>query len=312
MNLNTSGGVRMGNVLGWLGRAVVIVLVLVMAAVTVGYVASSTEMNKTYTIALESLVVPDDDAAIARGEHIALTVTKCVDCHGENLGGEVFIDDPALGRFVASNLTTGRGGIGNRYQDPDWIRAIRHGVGPDGAGLFFMPSDEYYFLGDEDLRALIAYLKKLPAVDNELPETSVGPVGRALYLAGQLPLIAAERIDHDAAPPEPPPTAVTAEYGGYLATVGGCVGCHGPGLSGGPVPGTPPEFPPAANITPAGAPGQWSEEDFFSAMRSGTTPDGRQLDPFMPWKAIGQMTDAELQALWLHLQTVSPKEYGNR
>ena len=97
-----------------------------------------------------------------------------------------------------------------------------------------------------------------------------------------------------------------------LRFAGGCMGCHGPGLSGGPVPGTPPDFKPALNITPGGRPGQWSEVDFISAMRTGTTKDGYKLDEFMPWKAVGQLTDDELKAMWAYLESVPAKEYGNR
>jgi mono/diheme cytochrome c family protein len=104
----------------------------------------------------------------------------------------------------------------------------------------------------------------------------------------------------------------TSEYGRYLSVVGGCVGCHGPGLSGGRVPGTPPNFPPAANITPAGAIGQWTEQDFFRALREGKRPNGAGIDPFMPWQATAKMSNEEVKALWLYLRTVPSRPYGNR
>jgi len=103
---------------------------------------------------------------------------------------------------------------------------------------------------------------------------------------------------------------VTPEFGKYLADTAGCSGCHGPGLSGGVIAEAPPGTTPAANLTPAGL-GTWSEADFFKAMRTGTRPDGRVLDTFMPWPYYAQMTDDELRALWRFLQVVPPRATGN-
>jgi hypothetical protein len=85
---------------------------------------------------------------------------------------------PGLVTLAIPNLTTGAGGVGDTNTDEDWVRAIRHGVGHDGRGLALMPSAVFYYLSDEDLGALIAYLKSLPPVDNEMPGTDLGPVGR--------------------------------------------------------------------------------------------------------------------------------------
>jgi hypothetical protein len=66
-----------------------------------------------------------------------------------------------------------------------------------------------------------------------------------------------------------------------------------------------PESPPAPNLTPGGTLGNWTEADFITAMRTGVTPDGRQLDPaFMPWKSIGKLNDEELVGIWLHLRAL--------
>lgn len=299
--------------LKWLGIGVGSVLSLGLIAVMGLYGYSHYKLNRSYNLRVSPLPVPTDAASIERGRHLATAVTKCIDCHGPNLAGKVFIDDPGLGRIVAANLTRGKGGIAGQYRDEDWVRTIRHGVRPDGKAALLMPASEYGHLTDADLVAIIAYLKTVPAVDNELPDSTVGPVGRALYLAGQLPLTQADALDHYAARPASLTIVPNADYGAYLATVGGCIGCHGPNLSGGSVPGTPPDhpaFPPAANITPAGPMGQWSETTFRTAMRTGIRPDGSQMAEFMPWKLIGQMSDDEITALYRYLQTVPPKPDG--
>ena len=86
--------------------------------------------------------IPTDADAIAYGERL-MKARGCVDCHGQNLGGRVFLESPTAGRLVATNLTAGRNGIGSYYTVADYVRAIRHGVGPDGKPLLFMPAHEY-------------------------------------------------------------------------------------------------------------------------------------------------------------------------
>ena len=101
----------------------------------------------------------------------------------------------------------------------------------------------------------------------------------------------------------------TARYGAYLAA--GCTGCHGPGDSGGKIPGTPPDWKPAANITPAGI-GHYTEADFIRALREGRRPNGAPIDSLMPWRLTREMTDVELRALYAYLRTVPARPYGNR
>lgn len=297
-----------------IGILVVVMLVVVLGAVGAVYGVSSYRLGRRYSITPAAPPVASDPAHVKRGEHWASAVSKCTECHGPNLAGATVIDDPMMGKFVSSNLTKGRGGVGGQYTDADFDRAIRHGVGRDGRPLIFMPSDVFTYLSDQDAADIIAYVKSVPSVDQEQPLTNPGPVARALYLAGQFPTMAtAESIDHSARP-SAPPAAVTIEYGKYLATVGGCISCHGPGLSGGPVPGTPsndPKFPPAQNITPRNI-GNWKEADFFKSLRQGRRPDGSAINPFMPWPYAGMMTDDEIKAIWMFLKTVPPKETGNR
>jgi len=63
-----------------------------------------------------------------------------------------------------------------------------------------------------------------------------------------------------------------------------------------------PDDPLAPNLTPGGELGGWTEEDFFTLIRSGIHPSGRAIDPVMPWQSYNKMTDSELQAIWVYLQ----------
>ncbi len=292
----------------WTVGAVVVVVILALCGL---YIASQRRIDKKWTVAGHELSIPGDSLALLRGRRLAITIGKCVDCHRTDFGGGLFIDAPPVARLYAANLTRGKGGIGGQLSDLDWERAIRHGVKPDGSPLLFMPAQEATHLTDEDAAALIAYLKTLPPVDREIGKNSVGPIGRALFLKGDLQLVPAELIKQDASHPAPVPMGATAEYGAYLAVIGGCKGCHGQTLSGGHMPGSPPDWKSPANLTPEGI-GHYREEDFFRALREGKRPGGTPIDTLMPFRYTKDMTDDEIRALWLYLKTVPPKAYGGR
>ncbi|HEX5077343.1 MAG TPA: c-type cytochrome [Gemmatimonadaceae bacterium] len=229
-------------------------------------------------------------------------------CH-PYLGGAVYSSSPAIGTVAGPNLTRGKGGIGADYSDMDFVRAIRRGVRRDGRSLVVMPSEVFTHLSQEDLGAVIAFLKQVPPVDREVPRSGFGPVGRALLAAGKMNILVAGKTPH-ITPPASVPADTTAVYGKYLADIAGCHGCHGYGLSGGRVAG-PPGLPPASNLTPAGI-GSWTEADLARALREGKRPDGSQLDEFMPWKVFRGMTDAEIHAIWLYLRSVPARPFGNK
>lgn len=294
-------------VLRWIGVVLGALVALLAVAAAGVYVASSVRLNKTYAIPAEQIDIPADPASIARGRHLATTIGQCVDCHGDDLAGRVFLDTPGIARISSANLTSGAGGVGATFTDADWVRALRHGVGPNGKALLVMPSQGFNSLSPGDLGAVIAYVKSMPPVDRQPEQNSVQLLGRALFLAGIIDALAAERVDHGAALAPAPAPGVTAEYGGYLVRVGGCADCHAASLAGGPIPGAPPDAPPAANITPSGEISAWSEADFITTMRTGENPAGLKLNPFMPWKFIGGLSDDELKALFMYLKTVPPQ-----
>lgn len=281
-------------------------------ALGVTYAVSSSHFNEHYDIDIAEIEIPDDEETVEWGKHIAHT-RGCQDCHGEDFGGDTVMNNFMMGNVQGANLTNGEGGLGEEYTVEDYLRAIRHGVGADGQPLLFMPSHEYNPLGERDVKALIAYLQQLEPVDNVQPDPSPGPMMRILYLQGSVPLlVSAELIDHDKEIPEAPEVAPTREYGEYVANM--CKGCHGETFSGGPIPGVPPDFPPATNLTPhESGIKDWSREDFETVLTEGKTPDGKRLDKkYMPWNLTKRMLEEERAALYKYFMSVAPKEEGNR
>ena len=288
----------------WIGIVLGSLVGLLVLAFVVLYIIGTVKWNsirgKDYDVPVAPITIPTDQASIARGEHIA-TIRMCKDCHTENWSGQSD-SVPGLITLAFPNLTSGAGAVGATNTDEDWVRAIRHGVGYDDRGLLLMPSRVWYYLSDEDLADLIAYLKSLPPVDNEPPKTELGPLGRVMMALGQLPPEATAPdvivIDHEGPRPVAPQPGVTVEYGMYLART--CTLCHGSELNG----QTIFDGSVALNLTPGGEMRGWSEEDFIATMRTGVTPNGHQLKDVMPWKYFGQMTDDELKAVWMYLQSL--------
>jgi cytochrome c553 len=295
---------RIGIVLGSL-------IGLLVLAFAVLYIIGSARWNRVrgndHDVPVETISIPTDQASIARGEHIA-TIRMCRYCHTENLSGQSD-SVPGLITLAFPNLTTG--GVGASNTDEDWVRAIRHGVGQDGRGLILMPSRVWYHLSDDDLADLIAYLKSLPPVENELPATTLGPLGRVMLILGQIPPEATNPdvtvIDHDGPRPVAPEPSVSVEYGKYLAST--CALCHGSNFNGQIISEGGPDYL-APNLTPGGELHAWTEEDFMRTLRTGMTPSNHQLKPIMPWKYFGQMTDYELKAVWLYLQSLPALPQG--
>lgn len=282
---------------GYVAGALAVLLVVGSAT---AFSVSNRKLTTKYDVTLTSVTVPDDEESVAWGQHLVRAVTGCRDCHGPDLAGSVMSDDQ-VAVMSAPNLTRGQGGIGAALTDDDWVRAIRHGVRRDGSSLLIMPSYAYANLSDRDLGSMIAYLKQLPAVDNELPALRLRPMGRALVVAGMFDEEFVARKTPFRASYDEVEAGMTFEYGRYLAAISGCTSCHRPDLKGGP--SGPPDAPPAADISPA-ALADWDRDDFFRLIREGRRPDGTEISEYMPWRFMGDMTDDELDAIWLYLQSV--------
>lgn len=291
--------------------AVAWIAILVLAGTAGLYAWTGTAFSrKLDTSGLHTFTASATEESVERGEHMVRAIVKCVDCHGSDLSGNLMINDPAMGRIYAPNLTSGVGGISGDYSDSDWERAVRHGIARDGRRLLIMPSNEYQFLSDDDMRAVISYLRTIPAVDKESPKSSVGPVARVLFAAGKFPLFPADLVVHTGKQVESVAVDSTVAYGEYLGSVG-CAGCHGMTYGGGPIPGTPPDWPAAPNLTPTGL-ANYDFAEFDKVLRTGERSDGTKLHPLMPIAATSLMTEVEMVALYKYLKELPPRPFGSR
>lgn len=277
----------MNKFIQWTGLVLGGLFVLFALTGFVLYPMGMKKLNQTYlNIAVETVNIPTEADAVARGKHIA-TIWVCTRCHGDDLSGVEIKNDPLSGMFplmgtiYAPNLTSGKGGVASSYTDTDWVRAIRHGVMPEGTGEVLM--FDYSIMSDQDLGDLIAYLKQIPPVDKNYPEPSDGPVLPILDAVGVLPS-AAEQIDHGKLRLASPVPGASVEYGRYLSVI--CTECH---------------FNGVGNVVK-----NWKQEEFIRTFQTGVTPDGKQIGRTMSSNTFREMTDTELNALWLYFTSDKP------
>ncbi len=282
-------------------------VVLAALLLGVGLFLAQQKMQRQVDVPARAVALRDDAASIERGKYLYAS-RGCVDCHGSGGTGKTFVDDG--GMVVAGpNITTGPGGVVAAYKAIDWVRSIRHGVDPKGRPLMIMPSEDYNRFTDDDLAALVGYVRSLPPGSGQGAVVKLPLPVRALYGFGAIQ-DAAARIDHTLPPQQPVPEGVNVQHGQYVANM--CLGCHGVGYAGGKVPGGPPDWPPAANLTPGqgSVMGKYPDADTMIAMfRSGKRPDGSAVK-VMPFESLGAMSETDLRALYLYLKGLPAKPHG--
>jgi mono/diheme cytochrome c family protein len=290
----------------------VILVGVVGAGGWVGYQAHAfnASMARTYDVPLPVIQRSTDPAVLTRGRHLAESIGACSskDCHGADFGGGAPIKFGPLGTIRGSNITAG--GRGAEYSDAELARLVLHGVKRDGRGVRFMPAQDFAWWPDDDVTALVSYLRTVPPVDRPSGECEIGVLAKVLDRTDMIPLDVARRIDHQSRPSAPAPAA-TAAYGAFL--VNACRGCHGANLSGGPIPGAPADMAVPLNITPheTGLKG-WTFDDFDKLLSTGMRKNGKQLNPLMPVTELARFNDVERRALWAYLESAPPMEFGGR
>src|ERR1035437_390970 len=311
---------KMKKILLWL---ILIIVVIITGAMTYCKVALP-----NVGIAPEMKVVATPER-IARGEYLANHVTVCIDCHSKRdwsrfsgppiegtlgMGGDIFDQKYGFpGAYYAKNITPE--GI-SRYTDGELFRVITTGVSKEGKAMFpIMPFHNYGLMDEEDIKSIIAYVRTLKPIKNEVPKSS-----------SDFPMnFIINTIPEKAHPTKMPAKTDVVAYGKYLISASGCIDCHTQAEKGKLVAGVEygggREFPfpdgtiiRSSNISPdTTGIGNWSEGKFVNAFeqRSDSLTLNTKLEPgkinsVMPWTMYGKMTEEDLKAIFAYLKTVRP------
>lgn len=289
----------------WLKRGAVALAVLagvLAVAVFGGLEMAQRKMAREVRVDVQPVALRSDAGALERGKYL-FSSRGCVDCHGANGAGRVFVDNGSDLRIKGPNITRAAGGVVAAYRPEDWVRAIRHGVAPGGRPLMVMPSEDYNRLTDSDLAAVVAYVQSLPPAPGTGAEVRLPLPARVLYGFGAIQ-DAAAKIDHSLPPAAAVSEGVNVQHGAYVANM--CLGCHGAQLTGGRIPGAPPDWPAAANLTPVANSGMSpyaQPEAFMRMLKSGQRADGSKIR-VMPFESLREMNETDVRALHLYLRSL--------
>ena len=314
---------RIFKILGWVVGIVVILLLILGVYVQLRWDAKDGRQAP-------DLKAPTDSASVARGEYIFKFQAQCWGCHKNESGdantlpnGGLLFDltdaGPGFGKWYSRNLTpdveTGLGG----WTDGEIVQALREGVRKDRTTLFpIMPVDWYHGMADDDALAVVAYLRSLPPVKNRVPDNEPSFVAKALFTFKLM-----KPKEPITTPVTAPPRGLTPEYGRYLSNnLADCADCHTPrnlqdgqfyldslfagssfAFGGGE---QEPILSYARNITPDKETGigDWTEEQFMTAVTMGVRPDGTVLIPHMPYAYYKSWSPEDLRAVFVYLKTL--------
>ncbi len=278
----------------------------------------------TYDVPLPEVSLKTDSATIARGEYLVWGPAHCAGCHtswdkdsvairnGERValqGGNSF--DFPMGTIYIPNLTPDvETGIGS-LSDGEIARAMRYGINHESRAM--IPAMPFTHMSEEDVAAIIAYLRSREPVHHEVPASNFTFMGKALWQFMIKPFEQSEPI------PERVEPALSIEYGSYLANdVANCKGCHttfdmsamaynGPPMAGGMEMTESIHQFKTPNLTPDPTTGHiysWSEDQFVARFKAGKVFQ----DSPMAWESFALMTELEVRAIYRYLQSLDPVE----
>lgn len=316
----------------WLKTVAILLLVLV-AGFSV-YVART--WDRVYAAPLpEDVHASSDPSIVARGEYLVYGPGHCIECHGssnslaqlaagvkEPLSGGLRLGLGPLGEVYARNLTPDRDtGIG-RYSDAEIARMMRWAVRPDGRSTV-EPLMPFGNMSQDDLVAVISFLRAQPAVRNAVPPNQWTMMGKVVRSVSPVfkPRTA---IDPPAVAPAQQATKARGEY--LSRYVSNCVGCHTP-RDQNTFAATGPEFSGGFELEPIEGPGidrnVWyrtpnltpkdgsalmkfpDRETFIARFQKG----GRQFaGSVMPWEAFARMSTEDLGAVYEFLRSLPPTD----
>jgi cytochrome c553 len=278
----------MRKVLRWLGYILAGIVVLALLFAAWVWFASARVLGRTHEAAVERLAPPSAAQLADAGRQAR--ILGCANCHGARLEGRMMFDAGPFARVWAPNLTE----LAARTGDQQLAAAIRQGIGHDGRALYVMPSPMYSRLSDQEVAALIAFIRGAPRIGGRVSGIEWGPIGRFALAKGDMPSVIG-RIEEFRVR-QPFDTGPAEASGRRLAAIA-CSECHGPDLGGGePVPDVE-----APDLAIAGA---YDLAQFTRLLRTGRPPDGRDLGLMREVAELdlSHYTDAEIARLHAYLQ----------
>jgi len=306
-------------------KVLVVIGSTLLVIVLAGSAFVASRQHLTFDAAYPKVAASSDSAVIERGHYIVRNLAPCASCHGDPtrradyargdevplVGGYVFDIPP--GKFYTRNLTPdAETGLGN-VSDSAIARALRQGVGHDGRAL--LPFMEMQGLSDDDLTAVVSYLRRLPPVRNPVPPHQYNLMGKVVKAT-----VLAKPVGPSSTPPAVAPRGATVENGRYIVeSVALCWACHtersqmtgaltGPrfggtkGFTESDDPGHSWSPPNITSDPETGKLGKMSEDQFVARFRQGRIIP---LSP-MPWQAFSRLADEDLRAIYRYLKTVPP------
>jgi mono/diheme cytochrome c family protein len=271
-------------------------------------------MNRLLAPAVALLATTGIAAAqspVQRGDYLVNSILNCGNCHTPRgpegaskpfAGGNVF--ETAAFKVYSPNLTPDKEtGLGN-WTAEQIKNAIMKGVRPDGTALAMMPTGYYAVLTQRDADAIVAYLRSLKPIKNQIPTPE--------YKVALKPDLSAPPMGKLKRKPR---------RGYYLATIGHCMECHTPREKGVSQIATalgvgkhefkgPWGVSISRNITSDKEKGlgAWTDAEIKRAITQGVSRNGDKLKPPMGYAAYARMTDKDLSDLIAYLRTVPPKQ----
>jgi mono/diheme cytochrome c family protein len=311
-------------------KALIVTACVLLVIVVVGGAYVGTRQHLTFDAPYPDVVASKDSAIVERGHYIVRTVAPCASCHGDPaqrvanaqgaevplVGGFEFAIPP--GKFYTRNLTpdsaTGLGAV----SDKAIARALRYGVGHDGRAL--LPFMEMQGLADDDLLAVVSYLRTQPAVNHPVPNHEFNALGKVIRAT-----VMSKPVGPASTPLAHSPRGASVETGRYLVeSVALCWACHterkqmtgaltGPrfgGTTGFTETDDPTHSWAPPNITSdpeTGRLGKMTEDQFVARFRQGRVLPGSP----MPWQAFSKMNEEDLRAIYQYLKSVPAVKRDN-
>jgi mono/diheme cytochrome c family protein len=241
-------------VLKWSLAAAGLVMALSFAVMAIVWLRSEAVIERRYPLPSTTVAAITEAKAIARGAHL-VAIAGCSDCHGADLEGRLTHAHTILPVW-SSNLRI----AAHTLTDEEFERAIRTGILPDSKSMWVMPAMDYVYMSEDDVTAIVSYLRTLKALGPTPPAPHFDMPARFAIARGDLEPVALRALE------SPTSLDLGPRYDGgrYLARIA-CADCHDTDLTGSE---TTPDLSAVA---------QYSRADFFRLLKSGITPDGRRL-----------------------------------